>query len=102
MAGTYPGPDVLGQLVDVPGLLLLLTLVDVPGLLLLLPKPLLLPVLLVAQRAVDGGELAQLRALVLVLLLVHGHQQLLHHDRRRVHVVVGVALDQNVELVVLA
>mmetsp|Transcript_35872 Transcript_35872/g.67641 ORF Transcript_35872/g.67641 Transcript_35872/m.67641 type:complete len:623 (-) Transcript_35872:404-2272(-) len=77
-------------------------LVDFAGSLFLLAKTLLLKVLLIAQSAVDGRQLAQLGALVLVVLLVYGHQQVLHHLPRRVHVLIAVALDQYVQVVVLA
>lgn len=37
------------------------------------------------ERTVEGGQLLQLQALVLVARLVRGHQQLLYHLRGRVH-----------------
>mmetsp|Transcript_8188 Transcript_8188/g.20282 ORF Transcript_8188/g.20282 Transcript_8188/m.20282 type:complete len:316 (+) Transcript_8188:750-1697(+) len=57
--------------------------------------------LYVAQSAVDERQLAQLGALVLVVILVDGAQQRLDHGGGAVHLLVGVPSDQHVQVFVL-
>ena len=49
-----------------------------------------------SKRPVDLRELLELPLLVLVVVLVHGHQELLDHLRRGVHLALGVPRDQHV------
>ncbi|TYZ62731.1 hypothetical protein PybrP1_001426 [[Pythium] brassicae (nom. inval.)] len=55
----------------------------------------------VAQRAVDPRELAQLLLLVLVLRVVHGHKQALHLLCGALQVLLPLARDEHVQVVVL-
>ena len=60
------------------------------------------PVLIVAQRAVERRQLAQLCALVLVALLIHRPEQLAHHLCRLLRYLHRVRRNEHVQLLILA